>query len=97
MDMVMGLMLTCVALFQEVESPLGHVAAFDPPSGEQSRDATPSAFARQANQRRRAMQDSIADGYRVFERAEPRRRGPTRNEVYMGLRRLAGGRREERR
>ena len=91
MDLVTGLMLTCVALFQEAETPLGHVAAFDAPDKGRVQDSESSALAREVNARRTAMQTTIANAYRAFERGEAARVSPNRREVYMGLRRVASG------
>ncbi len=74
MDIATGIMLTATALYQGVESPLGHVAFL-----EQSADNPEVA----------GMMDTIAENFEEFEDTERRSGRDDRDALYAAMRELA--------
>ena len=93
MDLATGMMMTAVALFQEAESPLGHLPIFDPPNmgtpagGEAPQDM----YAGQ----RQGIANSLRQAYGAFENDQAQR-GDQRTALYARLRKLAGRYEQER-
>ena len=83
MDYPTGLMITAVALFQEVETPLGEVAYFRPDGAPKEGEASESDGERQN------MIDSIRQSFEEFEADERERLPEERQQVYIALRRAA--------
>jgi len=80
MDLPTALMMTATALYQEVESPLGHTVLFDGDAGEDEED--PLAALRQERI------DSIAETFRQLEDFEIRR-GEDMSKTYEAMRELS--------
>ena len=89
MDLPMALMLVCVALTEEAETPLGHVAAFGPAEDMVTLDTRAGTLESEAQQSRRGMVDTIADNVRLLEYSEKFTTGPESEQIYSGVRKLA--------
>ena len=94
MDIATGMMLTAVALFQEAETPLGHLPIFDPPSTGAPTGGQETPADRFAGQRQN-MVDSLKKAYGDFENDQAQR-GDQRTALYARLRKLAGRYEQER-
>lgn len=77
MTITEGLMLTCVALTEGVETSLGHVSSFDTPDGHVSPEM-------------QDMMDTIADNVKMLEHSEQFTKGPSKVQVYRALMKMAG-------
>ena len=94
MDIPTSLMMTATALLQDVESPLGHCAVFDPPQGEKPEGAqgeaqpqgteAPDAFADE----REKIAASIQTVWQRFEQREAQR-GNRLDVMYDSMRKAA--------
>lgn len=84
MDLPTGLMMTCVALFQEAETPLGHVACFGT-----DKEGAPDA-------QRASVVDSIRAAYEDFEQ-NTTMPAKQREGLYRDMRAVAGRFEAERR
>lgn len=89
MDLIVGLMLTAVALSEDAETPLGHAQVFGPAEGFVRPDEAPEGLAGEAAEQKRAMINTIADAVRLLEHNEQFTEDPSPEELYDSLNRLA--------
>jgi len=88
MDFALGLMMTAIGLFQEAESPLGHVKTLDPMEGGAGDGVKgPQEAAQGVNPGERVSQ-AIAEAFQRFERLEARRAGE-KDQLYDRMRQTA--------
>lgn len=84
MDFALGLMMTAIGLFQEAETPLGHVGTLDPM---ESGSEGPQEGAQGENPGAQVSQ-AIATAFQHLERTQARRAGE-REQLYDRMRQTA--------
>ena len=93
MDMVLGMALTAVLLFQEAENTLGRTAALDPVEdplkGSDAPGPPGTPFGAAVDEGRKRMEQSLAATFRELELREITR-GQDIEETYRTLRRMIG-------
>jgi len=89
MDIIVGLMLTAVALSEGAETPLGHAEVFGPADEVMRQDGASEGLQGEAAGSRRDMVNTIAEAVQLLEYSEQFVEDPSRDEVYDSLRRLA--------
>lgn len=90
MDLALGMMMTAVGLFQEAETPLGHVKTLDPADmgGEAAAGPPKPQDGAQGPKASEPIVQAIATAFRSLERLETRR-GAQRGAVYDKMRQTA--------
>lgn len=81
-------MMTAAALMETGTTEKGAIPAFWPP-GEEGQPAGETQLGRKIDARRRDMIASIFADIEMLREIEPREDAPGREDVYMGLRRIA--------
>ena len=83
MDIVTGLMMTAVALFEEAETPLGETAFL------RSAPEQGGVLAMEIARKRNSVVRSIRDAYEMLEQEESGRAPEDKQAVYDAMRQLA--------
>jgi len=87
MSITTELMLTCAALTEEAETPVGHCGAFGPVAADEPTE--PGSFAAEIEGRKLEMIRTIGLAVKMLEDDEQRVTDPPASDLYAGMRRLA--------